>query len=359
MAGEYYDPSTGQIWYDDGQGNQWYVREANPWEQPGYQEPQPWNTNPYRPTEESLNYTPPPQSYPTYIPAGGDYPQNIGGPLPVGGYVVRSYPEQRADGSVWEVDEYSDGSYQDRMVSGPTGGAGGGVPGGYFGGGPAGGAVPSPSPGGAALGTAAVAAGSRGYQPGTELYQMLSQLYGPAIAERRLRELDIPQMQEAQRQFNEKLAFERAMNEFRQRQEQGQAERAQAQLTGYFGGAPTFQREQHAAQLAANPRNYAEYFAFTRPGQPIPVPAFAAQLASGQSLGRAFGGGGVLGGGAFFGLEPGQFTPRNQRMMLPAERATAESLISAQGEDPEDFYARAQQFFPFGRAPANPRYTSY
>ena len=46
------------------------------------------------------------------------------------------------------------------------------------------------------------AAGGRGYQPGTDLYQMLSQLYGPAIEERRQRELE--------RQFNERLAFERS-----------------------------------------------------------------------------------------------------------------------------------------------------
>jgi len=247
------------------------------------------------------------------------------------------------------------------------------------------------------------AAGGRGYQPGTDLYQMLSQLYGPAIEERRQRELE--------RQFNERLAFERAMNEFRQQQERAAAARAEAQITGYFGGAPTLQRQQYASQLAANPRDYAAYFNFTRPGQPIPVPAFAAQLASGQSLGRPSGvpfrvgavqggggiqggwqetpgpvtpgggiqggwqetpgpvtpGGGIQGGwqetpgqmAASFGLAPGQFTPRNLRMMTPSERATSESLISAQGEDPADFYARAQQFFPMGRVSASARYTSY
>src|SRR3989304_2899210 len=177
------------------------------------------------------------------------------------------------------------------------------------------------------------------------------------------------------------------------------------------GGAPALQGHQYASQLAANPRDYAAYFNFTRPGQPIPVPAFAAQLASGQSLGRPSGvpfrvgavqggggiqggwqetpgpvtpgggiqggwqetpgpvtpGGGIQGGwqetpgqvAASFGLAPGQFTPRNLRMMTPSERATSESLISAQGEDPADFYARAQQFFPFGRVNPSARYTSY
>ena len=32
---EYYDPSKGQIWAKDNQGNFRYVREANPWERPG------------------------------------------------------------------------------------------------------------------------------------------------------------------------------------------------------------------------------------------------------------------------------------------------------------------------------------
>ncbi len=44
-------------------------------------------------------------------------------------YIVRSYSEQRADGSVWEVDQYSDGSYRDRQVQ-AGGGAGGGAAGG-------------------------------------------------------------------------------------------------------------------------------------------------------------------------------------------------------------------------------------
>ena len=95
MPREYYDPTTGQIWADDGQGNQWYVREANPWERPGY------------------------------VPPGSGGGAGGGGSSS-GRTIVRSYTEQRPDGSLWEVDQYSDGSYGTRQVGGAAGGGAGG-----------------------------------------------------------------------------------------------------------------------------------------------------------------------------------------------------------------------------------------
>ena len=329
MAGEYYDPDTGQVWYDDGQGNQWYVREANQWEQPGYQAPQ----------------------APVYYGTGPGSQQDFT-PFQPSPYVVSSYPEQRADGSVWEVDQYSDGSFQSRQVQAATaaaptyGGAGG-----YVG-------APSGAPSGAAGLTASRPGVAGGVQPGLDIYQMLLNAIAPA-EQAKLQQLLIPQMQAQQEQFRAELAFRQAQQAFAQEQQVGQRAQAEAGLTGFLGGQPTLARQQYAAQLQANPRDYAQYFAFTRPGEQVPVPAFAQQLAGGGQLGQPYGGGIGQAGSQNFGLQPGQFTPRNVSRLLPSERQAAESLINAQGENPEDFFARAKQFFPMGRLPANPRYTVF
>ena len=136
--------------------------------------------------------------------------------------------------------------------------------------------------------------------------------YSQEAIERRLRELEIPSLEEQRRQFNEQLAFQKA---------------------------------QQAATLKANPRNYVEYFQFLN--KDVPVPQYL------QNIGAATGEGGLP------QFQPGQITPRMTRYWTPSQQDVLRSFISAGGESPEDFEARAKRFFPFGRLAPSARYNIY
>ena len=372
MAGEYYDPNTGQIWYDDGQGNQWYVRESNPWEQPGYTE------------------APPAQAYPSPIDAGGDYPQDFGQP---GKAIVRSYPEQRPDGSTWEVDEWSDGSYTDRMVSGPAGGAGGAsVQPGSFSGGGAGG-------GGAGGGGVAAFGGARGAAGGSPSPAGVDpRIYAQRVAEaqiayyvKMLEELQKPQMEINDRNTRHQMALSAAVQYTQQMGFAITPDQIMASLSG--GGLPTgptptqaardFERTHALAQQAqdfeqqaeitrrwASPRDFVSGLliggvpppggtaAAAGPTQQGLQPAQAAQFLQNTPFYR-----GLVGQsptttrpGSEFAFIGGHQLPVRETISDlqydPERTAFTAGLADFSGQDPESFYGAFGRALPKGeRAP--------